>query len=200
MNINKWLAQNVWLIGLVIGLITLIVNLSVSLYKDRQARRREIYAEAYRAVVAYAEFPYVVRRRSMLSPEKERIRISTDVRKIQERIAFYTAWIRIEAPYVAERYECLVRMTREVAGQQMHQAWRSPGCASDHEMNIGDIDLSTLESPREDYLCAVRQTLLARYLALRCGRWLIGRSQKVVAWVRRSLQQPKSESRDGLAS
>ena len=104
MSITKWLSQNIWLLGSVIGLTTLVVNLSISLYKDRTARRRELYAEAYRAIVAYAEFPYVVRRRSTSNPESERIRISTDIRLIQERIAFYTAWIRIEAPFVAERY------------------------------------------------------------------------------------------------
>lgn len=200
MSITKWLSQNIWLLGSVIGLTTLVVNLSISLYKDRTARRRELYAEAYRAVVAYAEFPYVVRRRSVSNPESERIRISTDIRFIQERIAFYTAWIRIEAPFVAERYAYLVKRTREVAGQLMHEAWLRAGCSSDHDMNVGDIDLSALDVPREEYLKAVRHTLLPRYLPLRCGRWLIRRGQKAWAWGWRSGPGPDSEGGDGLPS
>ena len=200
MSMTKWLANNIWLLGLVIGLTTLVVNLSVSLYKNRTARRRELYAEAYRAIVVYAEFPYVIRRRSTSKPDNERIRMSTDIRHLQERIAFYTAWIRIEAPYVAARYARLVKKTRQVAGQLMHEAWLRAGCSSDHDMNVGDIDLSALDAPREEYLNAVRHTLLPRYLPLRCGRWLTRRSQKAWAWVWGSPPDPNSESGDGLAS
>ena len=125
----------------------------------RSDRRRERFSEALAAVVLYEELPFVIRRRRASSPEDERIRISTEIRRIQERIAFHTAWLHTESPAVAEAYNALVDAVRCVAGGQMRQAWQTDPVANDAEMNIGDVDLSASTPLKDAYLEAVRKRL-----------------------------------------
>ena len=73
------------------SLAALSINAWLTGHRDRVSRRRELLSKAYSSAVAYKEFPYVVRRRKASSPEDERIRISTELRKVQEDIAFYSA-------------------------------------------------------------------------------------------------------------
>lgn len=125
----------------------------------RSDRRRERFSEALAAVVLYEELPFVIRRRRASSPEDERIRISTEARRIQERIAFHTAWLHTESPAVAAAYEELVGTVRRVAGGQMREAWRMEPAASDAEMNIDDVDLSPSAPLKSAYLEAARKHL-----------------------------------------
>ena len=125
----------------------------------RADRRRNRFAEALAAVVLYAELPFVIRRRRAGSPEDERIRISTEARHVQERIAFHAAWLHAESPAVAASYNELVDKARCVVGDQMRRAWKMDPVASDAEMNIDDVDLSAVDPLKEAYLEAVRKHL-----------------------------------------
>ena len=102
---------------------------------------------------------YVVRRRRTSDPEAERIRISTDLRAVQEQIAYYSAWIESEAPKVSKAYQVLAMETRRIAGKQIHNAWNSAAVASDAEMNMPDLGLAEIEPARNAYLRAVRGNL-----------------------------------------
>ena len=184
MSLTDLLNNNIVVVVLIIGLTTAVINLGFSLYKDRAGRRRDLYSEAYRTIVIYAEFPYIIRRRNAGDAANERIRISTDIREVQERIAFYGAWIATESRHVADKYDHLVKSTRAVAGSLMHESWLRPGCSKDDEMNVSDIDLSDLEHPREQYLQAVRHALLLRYSPLRWWRWLLTPIHVVVRSIR----------------
>lgn len=81
----------------VIALLARVLDGVWASRRDAEARRRSTFADAYAAVVAYAEFPYVVRRRRASAPEDERIRISTELRSVQERIAHHCAWLYTES-------------------------------------------------------------------------------------------------------
>lgn len=91
-----------------VALLSLAVNTITGGIREARSRRRDGFAKAFAACVAYEEFAYVVRRRRASDPEGERIRISTELRRVQEDIAFYSAWMRAESPRVWESYNTLV--------------------------------------------------------------------------------------------
>lgn len=123
------------------------------------ARRRELYAKALEACVAYRELPYAIRRRRHDQPEEERIRLSEILRAVQQQLAFYTAWIESESPEVAASYRVLIQATRRLAGSQMHAAWEAAAPRSDAQMNVAGIDYSELVSLETSYLTSVRDHL-----------------------------------------
>ena len=134
------------------SLAALSINAWLTGHRDRVSRRRELLSKAYSSAVAYKEFPYVVRRRRASAPEDERIRISTELRKVQEDIAFYSSWLTSESGHVSRAYDRLVKKLREVAGVEIHRAWTQPPVQVDDEMNIGDIDLRALDAPEQAFL------------------------------------------------
>lgn len=123
--------------------------------RDERRRRRELFAEAYATCSAYREFPYVVRRRRHDQPEEERLRISEELRRIQERLSFFLAWTRIEEPDVGKAFDQLVRDLRAVAGSQIADSWNRPAITDDASMNIADVDLSGLRASDDEYLEAL---------------------------------------------
>ena len=120
--------------------------------RERRARSREMFSKAYAAVQMYKEFPYVIRRRRKNTPEEERVRISSELRKVQADLAFYSAWLRTESFCVHHSFVGLLEQVRRVAGTEMRQAWSEPAIEDDSEMNIPDFGLSALESPESAYL------------------------------------------------
>ena len=127
-----------------------------SVQRKSDARRRARFAGALSAVVAYLEFPYVVRRRRASAPEDERIRISTELRAVQERLAFHSAWLRTESMRVAFAYDSLVGEARRVVGSEIRRAWETEPIARDDQMNIADIELGTVAPLEAAYLRAVQ--------------------------------------------
>ena len=143
----------------------LAINAWLSGHRERQNRQRDVFSKAFIAAVAYEEFPYVVRRRRASAPEEERVRISTELRKVQEDISYYIAWLATESRQVAKAYETLIARMREVAGQEIHKAWIAEPIESDNEMNIADLGLGALRQDKKAYLDEV-----VRHMSPR--RWL----------------------------
>lgn len=127
--------------------------------RELAARRRAQFADAFSAVVSYEEFPFVIRRRRASNPEDERIRISTELRAVQERLAFHSAWLRTESPRVADAYDALLQETRRTAGSEMRRAWGMEAIGQDSDMNVADVDLSAIGPLKVAYLEAVRRHL-----------------------------------------
>lgn len=120
--------------------------------RERLTRSREVFSKAYATVQEYKEFPYVIRRRRTSTPEEERIRISTELRRVQSDLAFFSAWLMTESPHVHRRFSELLEKVRSVAGVAMHEAWLNPGVESDSDMNMPDMGLPTLISYESSYL------------------------------------------------
>lgn len=139
----------------VLSLVALTVNLAVSGARERKARKRDTFAKALEAVVAYTEFPFVVRRRRASDPEGERIRISEDLRKVQHDLAYFTAWMATESPQVRVKYEALVADMRRVIGAEISKAWDIDPITRDNSMHMPDIGLSQLKPAKLAYLDAV---------------------------------------------
>ena len=134
------------------SLAALSFNAWLTGHRNRVSRRRELLSKAYSSAVAYKEFPYVVHRRRSSSPEDERIRISTELRKAQEDIAYYSSWLTTESRHVSTAYDRLISKLREVAGAEIREAWTKPPVQTDAEMNISDIDMGSLDAEEQAFL------------------------------------------------
>ena len=112
--------------------------------RERLTRSRQVFSKAYQAIQEYKEFPYVIRRRRKGASEEERVRISSELRRIQSDLAFYSAWLRTESPHVHRSFSELLERVRCLAGMAMHDAWLEPAVEGDPEMNMPDLGLSAL--------------------------------------------------------
>lgn len=138
-----------------VSIAALAINAWLSGHRERKNRQRDVFSKAFAAAVAYEEFPYVVRRRRASLPEDERVRISTELCRIQADISYYSAWLSTESHRVSKAYETLIARMRKVAGQEIHKAWAAEPIDSDTEMNIPDLGLSVLRQYEKAYLDAV---------------------------------------------
>lgn len=167
-------------------LISASVSIIVSLFtlwrtgvREREDRHREMFSKAYAAIQEYKEFPYVIRRRGTSDPEKERLRISAELKRIQVELSFYSAWLKTESPKVHQAFDDLLTRTRSIAGGAMRESWNKPAVGCDSQMNISDIDLTGLSKYESAYLEEVTDHLsiwprLARRLSRAIGRRVMG--------------------------
>lgn len=123
-------------------------------WREERSRRRKMFADAFEAYVSYKEFPYAIRRRRGDQLSEERQRISGELRHLQERLSFFMAWTQVESPKVGAAYTALVEGLRRIAGAEIAKAWTLEPISRDEEMNIGDVNLSSLK-PLEDAYFAV---------------------------------------------
>ena len=120
--------------------------------RERLTRSREVFSKAYSVVQEYKEFPYVIRRRKAGAPEEERVRISSELRRVQADLAFYSAWLMTESPHVHHSFSELLDQLRRVAGAAMHEAWLESAAEDDSKMNMPDMGLSALTPYESAYL------------------------------------------------
>ena len=120
--------------------------------RERLSRSREAFAKAYAAVQEYKEFPFVIMRRRSDVPEEERVRISSELCRVQAALAFYSAWLMTESRHVNRSFEELLGQVRRVAGKAMHEAWLQPAPEDDSNMNLPKLDMSSLASYESAYL------------------------------------------------
>lgn len=146
-------------VAAVISAVVTLATQGLTLRQQETGRQREMFAKALAACVAYREFPFAIRRRRADQPDAERLRLSEAIRDVQQQLAFYGAWIDTESTEVGEAYRELVRATRTLAGQQMHDAWIDAAATSDENMNIDGIDNAPLVSLEAVYMAAVRKHL-----------------------------------------
>ena len=117
----------------------------------------------------------MIRRRRKDTPEEERIRISTELRRVQVDLAFYSAWLMTESRHVHRSFSKLLEQTRKVAGVAMHDAWLEPAAEDDSGMNMPKVDMSALAPLETAFLEEVADHLA---LAPRCVRRLLRRKTK----------------------
>ena len=140
--------------------INVIALFLVGVRQERQ-RRRDLYAGALEATIAYREFPYAIPRRRHDERPAERVRISEALREVQRDLARAESLMQIErARGVATSYRALVSKTREIAGGYMRDAWERDPITQDDQMNVrGGLDFSKLKPFEDAYLEAVAHDL-----------------------------------------
>ena len=117
------------------AVITAAITYGLNQRSARRERQTNAFAEALLAIEDYAELPYRIRRRPGTS--EGRHELTEQISQIQSRIAFHQAWLSLEAPKVARRYDALVRAAKTQAGRQMQQAWLMPAARKDAQVNLG---------------------------------------------------------------
>lgn len=154
------------ILGLLLSgaMLAAVVNIVLTRRKSLEEERNRIRttcAEAFEAVAAYKEFPYAIRRRRDDAPQAERVRLSDELRHIQGRLSYFTAWMRGEDAALSIAFDDLISNLRRIAGKACHDAWLAPAANSDAAMNFppGVVDLSGLNSYEDVYIAAVKAHL-----------------------------------------
>ena len=149
------------LIGAGVAAIINVLTLAIGGFREERRRRREFYASALEATIAYREFAYAIPRRREDARAEERVRISEALRGVQRDLARAHSLMQLErATKVAATFRELVDKTREVAGQYMREAWEREPVKGDRDMNVpGGLDFSKLEPFEKAYLDAVADDL-----------------------------------------
>ncbi|WCO67957.1 hypothetical protein PO878_04370 [Iamia majanohamensis] len=153
----------------VVALVTLIVNGR----RARADRQRQLFAAAFGDLSSYCEYPYIVRRRRHDEPEQERLRITTELSEVQQKLNHNRAVLRVEAPRVARAYETLVTETRRIAGASIHAGWDLTPINTDSGVHVTDVDLTDIKPFEDAYLTAVADHLaLMPWWARTTVRWV----------------------------
>ncbi len=129
-----------WAILLALVLTSSVIGAVLSKLMERSAAYlehvQEGYAEATKALVAWDQFPYRIRRRVNDEPEIRRglAELGSD---IQERLGYSLGWVSAESAVMGEFYAALMRRLRIDVGEHARFAWQSPPSMSPAGMNLG---------------------------------------------------------------
>ncbi len=122
-----------------IGVLGVIVGALVSAimtrWSEAVARRRAGYAACVKALVAYGELPYRIRRRTSDNAE-ELSRLANLGHDIQEDLRCQRAWVRSENRWVGERLDEVVDNMRTHIGPASREAWDLPPVKKASGMNL----------------------------------------------------------------
>lgn len=118
------------------AVITAVVTMFVARANAAANLRRDRYAQAVQALVAWVELPYRVRRRTDDSPETLSALASLG-HDLQERLACHQAWIGTEHPALARTYEQTLSIINRAVAPAVNDAWNSPPVTSAPGMILG---------------------------------------------------------------
>jgi hypothetical protein len=100
--------------------------------------RRERYAQVVRSLVAWAEYPYRIRRRTADDPATLTA-LADRGHTLQEQLAESRGWVAAESRTMSEIFDrCLGDLTALV-GPACAAAWREPPVITSEGMNLGDF-------------------------------------------------------------
>jgi len=159
-----------WAPAIVAAIVAAAVSLTtfaLASWRARLDRQRQLFAEAFEAVMEYREYPFIVLRRSKDESAKERVRISGDLSTVQAKLNGFKARLRVEAPYVGDRYAELVAATRRIVGPMITQAWNTEPVVDDAQVHNPGWDFRQLDTYDDDYVRAVADHLGWIYVPVR---------------------------------
>jgi hypothetical protein len=168
---SSWVAPAI--VAAVVAAAVSLTTFALTVRRARLDRQRQVFADAFEAVMEYREYPFIVRRRSKDEQAKERARISGELSKGQARLNGFKARLRVEAPEVGKHYATLVAETRRVAGPMITEAWNTEPVEADSQVHNPGWDFSPLDDYDDAYVQVVTDHLGWVYAPLR---------QKVREW------------------
>jgi len=117
----------------------LLIGLWINGDRAERQRRRDLHARALAAVLAYAEMPFMIRRRRCEPSEQsaERVRLADHFSGVKAEVTTCQVLLGADGrPRLAKAYEELVEVARRTAGNEAHKAWKEPAIRTDAEMNM----------------------------------------------------------------
>ncbi|NEA33402.1 hypothetical protein [Streptomyces sp. SID13031] len=116
-----------------------VLGTTVGKLLDRTGSRTETiragYADATKALNAWGQFPYRIRRRVDDTAETL-VRLEALGAEIQEALAYATGWVSAESSELGEIYNRLVELLRAEVTLHAREAWASPPAGVASAMNI----------------------------------------------------------------
>jgi hypothetical protein len=124
-------------------LATLVTTIVTGLRSSSSARR-DSYAAAVEAVVAWFEFPYRVRRRTSDAPDTLGALASLG-HDVQERLAGRLAWVATDNDVVSETFDAVLAAVRGRVGDSVVEAWNTPAIVAAPDMNVSPFGPGNLQ-------------------------------------------------------
>ena len=121
-------------------------------------RQREEYAKALQTITKWTELPWRVHRRPNDNVET-RLQLVERMHALQEELAFYDAWISVDAPVVATKYRELIGEVKRQVAPHLQTAWNHVPASEEPGMNIGNLYPVDIGRARQSYIHAVRNHL-----------------------------------------
>ncbi|MEV4415594.1 hypothetical protein [Catellatospora sp. NPDC049609] len=137
--------------------------------------RRERYAQAARTLVAWAEYPYRIRRRT--GDDAATLTALADRgHALQEQLAESRAWIAAESQAISEVFDNCHREITTLVGPACGAAWKAAPVTTGAEMNLGNF------GPRgvEVIVARMERAVIYRFglRRLMWRRWVIQRLRR----------------------
>lgn len=139
-DLAKWVSDLPWgaILAVVLGssLVTLVVGKIMDRSASSATARREGYSRAARALVAWHEYPYRIRRRT--SDDAATLTALADRgHDLQEELAAVRAWIVADAPWVGDIFAEVRKHMDTTTGASCAEAWEAEPVTSPAKMNLG---------------------------------------------------------------
>ncbi|MGR6919809.1 hypothetical protein ACU635_36725 [[Actinomadura] parvosata] len=143
--------------------------------KANAAIRRDRYAQVVRCLVAWAEYPYRIRRRTDDEPSTLAA-LANHGHSLQEQLAESKAWVAAESQAISKVFDsCLVELSARVSPACV-AAWRTPPVTTAAGMVLGDagsLDVDQIVARME-----IAVSYRFGYRRLMWRRWTLRRLQR----------------------
>lgn len=145
------------LVGAILALTGVVGVAAWNQYQSRRDRRRDLYSEAYKAVVSWAEMPYRVRRRDPDQPYE----LVARFHDLQEAIDYHDGWISTESPELARAYRAFVSQVKAKTREAIARAWEQPPCDPRNGFTPpdGQQELPNVEAEKRQFLVDINDHL-----------------------------------------
>jgi hypothetical protein len=137
--------------------------------------RRDRYAQAVRSLVAWAEYPYRIRRRTSDDPATLTA-LADRGHTLQEQLAESRAWIAAENRAMSEVFDGCLRDITALVGPACGAAWQEAPIETSAGMNLGDFGPRGIDRIVSRMECAVIYRFGFRRLMWR--RWALRRLRR----------------------
>lgn len=142
-------------IGLVGTAAAAAIAFALNRWSDTVSRRRDGYASATRELVAWAEYPYRIKRRASDTPG-ELTRLANIGHELQEALRYRETWIASESIWVAKVFtEVRAALAAEV-GAACAAAWDSTPVTGAAGMNLNGWGPAGVDAQIKRFERAVR--------------------------------------------
>ena len=128
-------------VGIVLlSLLSLTAGAAATSFLGRWAeatnRRRDAYAGAIQALVAWVEYPYRIRRRTADDPG-ELARLANAGHDLQERLRCHQMWVTAESAYAGRGYRATLKRISSLVGPCCNEAWNTSPIVVAADMSLG---------------------------------------------------------------